>query len=741
MRALDALDPEEVLIEGPVEGDALIRWAPQLQPPVAILVYADDEPARAVFYPFAAWSPEWQALLWATRRGRTVRFVDRPVAARLRAQLDAEKAAAEAAEEAARRLAAGDPPPDVDLTAVDEPVDTADDAPRDPLSRLAALDGGEDGEAWWNRLVEEGGEEDLFALVEAAMAEVRAADGPRDDDDAREACMRAEIAAALARTTGPVAAVVGAWHAPALRGGPRPGDKEHLKAAKKGIKVQATWVPWTDARLTMRSGYGAGIVSPGWYRTLWEARGLRSGRALAIRWQGRVARALRAHDRPAPTSGVIDAVRLTEALTALRGRARPGLDELRDASLATLCAGDEVPWALVARELLDGTAIGAVPEEVPSTPLAADLARQQKKLKLPPEAVARELAIDLRSDNGGARSRLLHRLVLLDVGWGKLVGAGTSRGTFRENWVLQWQPELSVKLAEALRWGTTLEGAATARTIDAIRGDTKLPGLAEAVRGALVAGLDAAAHEGVRRIDEVAAAGADVQALVDASPPLMDVLRYGTARELALEGLERLVEGLLDKVDLGLLHGARHLDADAATTLRTSLATLDAALAVYRDGARLDGWGRALGALADDDAVAPLVSGFAARRLHDRGRWTSAHVAARLASRLSPGVALPDAAAWLEGFLGDAAHVLIHDDTLLGIVDGWLLGLDEAALLEALPLLRRATSSFGPSERRRLLRTIAGEARRAVVAEAPSSRGAFDEGAALLATILGLEGA
>lgn len=744
VRALDTLDPEEVLIEGPPEGSELIRWLGEgLVPPVAILVYDQEEPRRAVFYPFAEWSPEWQAMRWALARGRAVRFVDFPVAVRLR-----EQAEAEAAVEALLHAEPEAPPAEDEAATAPEPAppeepEAAALAPTDPLGRLAAAAGYADGEAWWNSLVEEAdGSEDLFAHIEAAMAALRESGPLRDDDERREAHMREAVADALARTTGPVAAVVGAWHAPALRGGVRKGDKAHLKAAKKGAKVAATWVPWTDSRLSFASGYGAGVSSPGWYRALWEARGMGSVRALTVRWQTRVARALRRHDRSAATSSVIDAVRLVEALAALRGLSRPGLDEMRDASLATLCAGEEVPWALVARELLDGTHIGEVPETVPSTPLAADLARQQKVLKLKPEALARELAIDLRSDNGGARSTLLHRLTVLDVPWGRLGDAGSSRGTFRENWVLEWKPELSVKLAEALRWGTTLEAAASAKLSHDLTTQSEPARLAEAVRGALLAGLDGAVRDGVRRIDEVATAGAEVVSLGGAVPPLVDVLRYGTARDLQLEGVDELVSSLLDKVDIGLVHAARHLDAAAAETLRDALATLDPAVRLFRGGGRLGDWADALQRVADDDEAAPLVSGWAVRRLHDQGRLDDERLAARLSATLSPGVPLHEAAAWLEGFLGEAAHILLHDATLLGLVDAWMGSLSEEALVEALPLLRRATSSFGVSERQRLLKMIAGQLKGAVALDVPRSSEAFEAGAALLDQLLGLgEGA
>ena len=71
VEALDALAPTLLLVEGPPEADALLaRIAdPALDPPVALLAHVADAPARAVFYPYAAFSPEWQALRWALSGG------------------------------------------------------------------------------------------------------------------------------------------------------------------------------------------------------------------------------------------------------------------------------------------------------------------------------------------------------------------------------------------------------------------------------------------------------------------------------------------------------------------------------------------------------------------------------------------------------------------------------------------------------------------------------------------------
>ena len=45
---------------------------------MAILVHDVDQPSRAVYYPFAEFSPEWQAMRWAVSAKVPVRFMDLP---------------------------------------------------------------------------------------------------------------------------------------------------------------------------------------------------------------------------------------------------------------------------------------------------------------------------------------------------------------------------------------------------------------------------------------------------------------------------------------------------------------------------------------------------------------------------------------------------------------------------------------------------------------------------------------
>src|SRR5437588_12818355 len=68
--ALEELQPDIVLVEGPPDAQEVLPLLTneQMQPPVALIIYAPEEPKRAAYYPFTHFSPDWQALHYALQR-------------------------------------------------------------------------------------------------------------------------------------------------------------------------------------------------------------------------------------------------------------------------------------------------------------------------------------------------------------------------------------------------------------------------------------------------------------------------------------------------------------------------------------------------------------------------------------------------------------------------------------------------------------------------------------------------
>ncbi|MCZ9346132.1 DUF5682 family protein, partial [Streptomyces sp. TRM76130] len=503
-----------------------------------------------------------------------------------------------------------------------------------------------------------------------------------------------------------VAVVCGAWHVPALRRKvTATADRALLKGLPKA-KVDMTWVPWTHRRLSRSSGYGAGIDSPGWYGHLFGA----PDRPVE-RWLTKVAGLLREEDRIVSSAHVIEAVRLAETLAVMRGRPLPGLTETTDAVRAVMCEGSDVPLGLVHDRLIVGDVLGEVPEAAPAVPLQRDLTRVQRRLRLKPEALERELELDLRKETDTERSRLLHRLRLLGVGWGEPAASRAGTGTFRETWRLRWEPELSVRIAEAGVWGTTVLSAATAKAeADAVAAPY-LPDVTALAERCLLAGLTDALPVVMRTLADRAALDTDVGRLAQALPALVRTLRYGDVRGTDTGALAGVAAGLAERVFVGLPPACAALDAEGAEEMRRHVDAVHGAVGLLGEapasghGELRARWRRVLRALSARDTVPGVIRGRAVRLLLDGGELPAQEAARLMGLALSPGTPPADAAAWIEGFVGGGSGggmLLVHDERLLGLVDAWLSGVPAETFTDVLPLLRRTFSVYEPGVRRTL---------------------------------------
>ena len=709
-RALEQLRPDAILLEGPPEADALLPLIAQadMRPPVALLLYVPDQPQHAVFYPFAVFSPEWQALLYGVKNDIPVRFMDLPQMHQLAIELaEREKLIAaltvQREQQESNRMA---PPPSSTETIDSQPSENA--APSeihlDPLQYLAKAAGYQDGERWWEHMVEQRRDaRELFAAILEAMTALREAlreelpDAHNPIGPQREAYMRQTIRAAQREGYERIAVVCGAWHAPALAKMP---SAKHDAALLKGlpkIKIEATWTPWTYSRLSYHSGYGAGIQSPGWYDHLWTTRD-----QVTIRWLTKVARLLRKEDLDASSAHIIEAVRLAEALAALRNRPIPGLPEMNDAAQTVFCFGNDLPLRLIHTKLIVGETMGRVPSTTPRPPLQRDLEREQKRLRLPPDVAQRNLDLDLRQPLDLDRSRLLHRLRLLDIPWGAVQRTGKVKGTFHELWQIQWQPEFVVGVIEAGIWGNTVLKAGTAFAVDKATKAIELPTLTQLVDLVLLADLPEAVPAVMDRVQAEAAVASDVQHLMAALPPLVNVLRYGNVRQTDLSVVAHIVAGLIARMAIGLPGACASLNDEAAATMFKHLTAVHHAIGLLQNDDYTATWQAVLKQLSDQQGLHGLIAGRCCRLLLDQGQFTADEAARHMSLALSPANEPTQAAAWIEGFLRGSGLLLLHDEALWRVIDDWLVTLSAETFTQLLPLLRRTFSTFSRPERKQM---------------------------------------
>ncbi|HVU11397.1 MAG TPA: DUF5682 family protein, partial [Phototrophicaceae bacterium] len=184
--ALEGLQPDYILVEGPPDADDLLPLMMQetMQPPVALLIYNPAQTRQAAYYPFAEFSPEWNALRYGLERAIPTRFMDLPMlySFPLEQADENNSTSSETQSEGNNRSA-------VEI----DPIHL------DPLRALAEAAGYNDSERWWEEMVEQRlNSADLFAAILEAMAALRGEIPPLDSayerrEALREAHMRKTI--------------------------------------------------------------------------------------------------------------------------------------------------------------------------------------------------------------------------------------------------------------------------------------------------------------------------------------------------------------------------------------------------------------------------------------------------------------------------------------------------------------------------------------------------------------------
>ncbi len=685
--ALEALSPDCLLIEGPPDANDAIDYVvhPDLVPPVALLVYNTSDLKQASYYPFAHFSPEWQALKYGLEKDIPTEFMDLPRSY----SFSLDKSA----------IAQPNLTEELQLE-VEEGI-----IYKDPFSEIAKLAGYEDSERWWEVMFESADNAtDIFTSILELMTELRAAAKPASYRELqREAYMRTVIRAAVKKGYQKIAVVCGAWHAPVLEKWQHykaTHDKQFLKGIKKS-KTKATWVPWTYKRLSRQSGYGAGVISPAWYSLLYD-----KPEEVVIQWMSKVAQLLRREDLTASSAHVIEAVRLAETLAALRSLQVPGINELSEAAISIICEGQKSPLELIEKKLIVGEQIGEVPDSIPVVPLQQDLNKCIKTARLTKEQQSLETVektLDLRKPSNLAASHLLHRLNILEIPWGQqLEGSKHSLGSFKEIWALDWEPDFAIRIIEAGMWGNTVYEAASNYILSAKDKQPHLAQVTQLVTQALNADLKEVIDELVQLVSDLSALTTDIFNLMDALPSLVNIVRYGSARSFNIQAIQTVIKNIVPRICIGLSSSCINLDEEASQEAFQKIIAINRALHTLNESKYIQAWYLSLAQIMNH-TKGGILSGLSTRILLDKKNILPNIAATKMSLALSKANAPLDSARWIEGFLNGSGLLLIYNEELWTIIDEWVDRLKEERFMEILPVLRRTFSNFSSPERQKML--------------------------------------
>jgi len=702
LAALEEIQPDCILIEGPVEADSLIPEviSDEMTPPIALLLHQVDKPEHSSFYPFAEYSPEWQALKWAIRKEVSVRFCDLPIANQfaIRNLLKTQHS-----EESSGK----------DSYSIEE------EPTRDPFEYFAIADGYTDGEKWWNDQIEEReSSPELFtAILEAVTALREELNLPESDITLkREAWMRRQMREAQKEGFENIVVICGAWHAPSLVKGPSVSSDNALLTKMPKVKIEATWSPWTNARLAIDSGYGAGVTSPGWYQHLWN-----NNKYSTTHWITKAARILRKENLEGSSASIIEAVRLATSLASLRGRPKPGLQETMQAIQAIFCQGDASLLRLLNKPLLIGDKLGKLPSGVAKLPLQQDIEAQQKSLRLKPTANKKKITLDLRDENPRKRSAFLHRLIVLDICYGTKQRA-TNKGTFKEVWIIEWIPEFAISIIDASAYGNTVEIAAASKL--SIERDTlSLSNITEKLNLALLCRLPNAISSLLQALHHTAASTHDTQELMRSVIPLCDIAHYGDVRKTETSSVSSILNDLITRICIELPHSVIGLNYESATKITKLIRRVHHSISLLDNSEHLALYYRALTKVAESSQAHSISKGAAVSILNKTSNLTEEELVRHLSYALSSGASPTSAAHWIESFLYQGALQLIHQPTLLKLIHHWLSGLTEEHFTHLLPLLRRTFGQFSLPEKQHISNIISSSTSHTIAPE----RSGFDE--------------
>jgi len=672
--------PALVLVEGPEDAGALIDVLvdPETRPPVAILAYRTGGTPGSSVWPFASYSPEYVALRWARQNGAACAFIDVPSGCGMGRER----------EETA---------PDIE----------SDEVPFE-LAAAEAV-GQRSFEEMWEAYYEAPGH-DVESFSAALLAY---ADSIRDRSGwhrVRDAHMARRIREQMEAVQGPLVVVVGAAHAAAFLA----GDVDESLRTPEPVATALTLIPYSYPRLAEQTGYGAGNRAPLYYQRAHDAGAdyRRATLEVLVDFTDR----LRLRGFAVSLADTIEAYRLASMLAMLRGKTQPGLDEVREASIATLCRGqgehmDGFLWPSVV-----GHGVGRVAARIGRNSLQEEFWRQVRDRRLPESDALESLTLVLANEVEIGTSTFLHRLRVADVPYA--THRSTQRGAdqaggiaaltrVRESWEAQWTPATDIALVEAITGGETIAEVASrilARQLEAARSTGEVADvLAEAVvtRSAAVVAAALAECETRSSLDD------DLPSLARACRALSYLVSYGSAHGhlgFAIGEVPLLCRKTFARAVLRALPACRTGDsgmADVAEALRSLHE-----VALTQDAVDKEAWFAAGEALAADYGVNPRASGLACGLLYLAQRIDEARVALVVGQRLS-NLAEPAAAAgFLAGFLEVNALVLVKSRPVVEALDGFLMAIPADRFTDVLPVLRRALGPLGPTERRYLVEHV-----------------------------------
>jgi hypothetical protein len=703
---LESKKPKCILIEGPSDANGFMELIANknVVPPIAILAYTIELPVETILYPFANYSPEYQAICWGKRNKCEVRFIDLPSNVSLKLGGFKNKVVTNEAKDFY-------------------------DYHNTLYEKIANHYHEDDYESYWERYFEHNLNKDTFRdglkfqskEVREMVVDMEYEIIPYDYsyNTLREAHMRREIDKALAEgfTIEDLVVVVGAYHVSGITNDqPVLSDKDLKTIPKSPAKIAL--MPYSYLRLSSRMGYGAGNKAPYYFESMWDSMEEKRLEELPAIYLSKIAQEQRKAGYNASPANVIEAVRLAESLASMRSGSSPVLRDLHDAAVTCFGGGELAVVAEALNRVDIGTAIGSLPEGLGQTPLQENIYQELRRLKLTDykSPVAKTLELDLRENHRVKSveaafidlncSTFLHRLKVLNLHFARELPVNQDSATWKELWELRWTPEVEIEIVETNLKGETIELATAYLLKERLNQCHTVSEAAKIIKDACECCLTTMFVNAINTLQGLLVDSNDFKEIARAALELSVLIQYGDIRKFNLEPLKPILQQLFLRASL-LVVSTSNCDNKAAKELGECINAMELISQEMYDYVDAQLWQNELSQLAGRDNLNPILSGMAFSIMLEHNLVSDDDCAKEVSKRLSPGVPADLGAGWFEGLSSRNRYALLSRISLWKELDNYINSLDDEEFYRSLVFLRRAFGEFEPAQKNSIAELLA----------------------------------
>lgn len=681
---LNELKPEMILLEMPMDSGAALESTQIIEEfPVAILTYAEGQEAETFLFPLDEFSPEWIAIDYAKQHNCEIHCIDLPLGA---------------------------------CTVKSELIwhmteSTGNDGLYDSFTHFAESQGFSDTELWWEINFENKKTHslDLFDEIRELIYAATDLSAHRSEiTQFREAWMRDRIRSVRQNCTGTAVVICGAAHLPFIENS---NDYLPLKDKKcceaiKIKKMQISWIPWSEQRLSNMSGYASGMKYPAYYRALWQY-----GTQASVYMLATIASFFRERGYDISPAHTLEANNLAQALAILRGYPQAGIDEILEAGQAVFNLIDRTKMPGLIKEALVGNKQGKLDLSLQDSPLLVDFEVKMKQLRLNyyrNKAEVIQLKLDLRVPRDLDIDSFLYQLLLLDFKWARPVPIEEgSLGTFKASWILDWHQDEIIGLSRKIVFGHTVNIATRTFYLDCLdKAPVQSQFIASTLDSVLKADLADLIELVTQRISSCLFMSDELIYWTEISISLLHSIQLGSGRSLEKSSLIELLNIILPKLFVNIPLFFTRIDAREADRQVAKIRQLHNSIIRSEEMQWVDAWNTCLHEiLQDNNNVSPL-HGWVIAELLIQKTLSYEEVVLMFRTVLKRSAHLVDNSYFLKNFIAARRLNEIELPFFLPVLNEWLSSLDHEQFVSILPILRKGFSPNSAWMRSRIKQMI-----------------------------------